>query len=224
MADAAAAIRVAIDLIQMPSRARMIRQAQLPDGMALLLRIAAMEPDAASEAARLTGRSEQSVKDAAAFFVEQVMLAPDADSYRVLGASPQTSTADLRRHMALLIRWLHPDMKAAHTAGADRASFVGRVTFAWDDLKTPERRAAYDLTRKDAPKPGTRFSQTLKKSRRSSSVGTAETKTGQAKAGQAKTGAVKSAATSDRHVAVFQPAPVSLFRRALLLLFQRGRT
>jgi hypothetical protein len=155
MADAATAVRIAIDLIQMPSRARMIRQAPLPDGMPLLLRLAAMEPAATTEAVALTGRTPDAVINAAAFFVEQILLAPDADSYRVLGATPQSSASDLRRNMALLVRWLHPDAKQGDIKLGDinpgglksdsqRATFVNRVTFAWDDLKTAERRAAYD--------------------------------------------------------------------------------
>jgi DnaJ domain len=219
MADAGAALRVAIDLIQMPSRARMIRQAPLPDGMTLLLRIAAMEPEAASEGATLTGRSEQSVKDAAAFFVEQVMLAPDADSYRVLGASPQASATDLRRNMALLVRWLHPDKKIAGAISPDRASYVGRVTYAWDDLKTPDRRAAYDLTRRDDKKSITKFGQALKKSRRPKGG----SETGSSNAPGKSTGN-SMGAMPGRPVTLLRPARVSLLRRALRLLFQRGRT
>jgi hypothetical protein len=45
--------------------------------------------------------------------------------------------------MALLLRWLHPDV----AAGAERSVFTARITAAWDDLKTPERRAGYDETR-----------------------------------------------------------------------------
>jgi curved DNA-binding protein CbpA len=45
--------------------------------------------------------------------------------------------------MALLLRWLHPDKDKA----GERSRFTARVTLAWDDLKTPERRAAYDKTR-----------------------------------------------------------------------------
>jgi hypothetical protein len=42
--------------------------------------------------------------------------------------------------MALLLRWLHPDV----AGGTERSVFAGRITAAWDDLKTPERRADYD--------------------------------------------------------------------------------
>lgn len=42
--------------------------------------------------------------------------------------------------MALLQRWVHPDMDRA----GDRTVYATRVTRAWEALKSPERRAAYD--------------------------------------------------------------------------------
>jgi hypothetical protein len=42
--------------------------------------------------------------------------------------------------MALLLRWLHPDLDRH----GERKVFATRVTRAWNDLKTPDRRAAYD--------------------------------------------------------------------------------
>jgi curved DNA-binding protein CbpA len=40
----------------------------------------------------------------------------------------------------LLLSWLHPDK---NPSGA-RAVFAARVTGAWNDLRSPDRRAAYD--------------------------------------------------------------------------------
>jgi len=85
-------------------------------------------------------RTRSLVQSAATFFIEQVLFAPDADAYRVLGANPQASAGELRRNVALLLRWLHPDLDPR----GQRAIFVGRVTAAWNDLKTPDRRTAYD--------------------------------------------------------------------------------
>jgi hypothetical protein len=45
--------------------------------------------------------------------------------------------------MALLLRWLHPDLSRC----SERAVFAARVTAAWDDFKTAERRSAYDTLR-----------------------------------------------------------------------------
>jgi hypothetical protein len=141
--DQIAALRLAIDLLQVPSRVRVARTSPLPEGVPLLLRLASGDERAAVACAEPTGRSPEFLREAATFFIEQVLLAPDCDSYRVLGAAPDAPTADLRRNMALLLRWLHPDVAAS----AERSIFAGRITAAWEDLKTPERRAGYDEAR-----------------------------------------------------------------------------
>lgn len=136
----APALRVALDLINVPSRVRAAREGPMPAGVITLLEIAAGDLEAGNAAAAACDRPLEVIQEAAAFFIEQVMLTPDADSYRVLGASPEAESHELRRNMALLLRWLHPD-----TGDADgRSLFAGRVTGAWENLKTPERRAAYD--------------------------------------------------------------------------------
>jgi hypothetical protein len=140
------ALRAAIDLLHMPSRVRMLRAEPLPHGVALLLRIAAEDAGAVSEAAQLADRSPSVVREAAAFYIEQILLSPEADSYRVLGATPQGGSGELRANMALLMKWLHPDSDRH----AQQSVFVNRVTKAWDDLKTAERRAAYDQGRRAA--------------------------------------------------------------------------
>jgi DnaJ domain len=134
------ALRIAIDLMHIPSQVRLLRSEPLPDGIETLLRIATGDAEAVSTAVALTGRSRDIVEQAATFFIEQVLFAPDSDSYRVLGASPQASAGELRSNVALLLRWLHPDLD--HQGG--RSIFVHRVTAAWNNLKTPDRRAAYD--------------------------------------------------------------------------------
>jgi curved DNA-binding protein CbpA len=110
----------------------------------LLLRIAAGEAEAEDTAIASTGRSRDVVRQAAIFFVEQVLLSPDSDSYRILGADSHAGNAELRRNMALLVKWLHPDKDH----GGQHSVFTSRVTRAWDDLKTPERRASYDESRR----------------------------------------------------------------------------
>lgn len=147
------AMRLALDLLHVPSRVHYMRSVSLPDGMELLLRVAAGEPDAVDQAGAMTLRNADTLRAAAAFFVEQVLLADDADSYRVLGASAFTSAADLRRHMALLVRHFHPDVATRE----QDALFAGRVTKAWENVKTPERRAEYDLShQQEMPRGGPR--------------------------------------------------------------------
>jgi len=138
------ALRVAIDLLHVPSQVRLVRSEPLPRGVPVLLRIAAGDEAAEREEADLTVRSRDVVRRAAAFFIEQILFAPDTDSYRVLGSASQASASELRGNAALLLKWLHPD-RDPH---GERSIFVSRVTEAWNNLKTPERRAAYDELRR----------------------------------------------------------------------------
>lgn len=155
-----AALKLAIDLFHFPARARSLKSASVPDGVIEVIRVAAGDGKAVERAAETVGRSSEMVREAAEFYLEQVLLYPGADSYRVLGAKPDASYEELRRSMALLLRWLHPD-GGRHGV---RAVFASRVTDAWDDLKTKDRRDAYDrsvrlaasdrarsLSRKSAP-------------------------------------------------------------------------
>jgi hypothetical protein len=146
----ATALKLAIDLLHVPSRVRPMRSAALPRDVLTLLEIAAGDADATQRASDASGRTQEVVRNAAAFFIEQILLAPGADSYRVLGGNAQSSSSDLRRNMALLLRWLHPDME--HNGSGDRSLFAGRITLAWEDLKTAERRAAYDAQQQGSAK------------------------------------------------------------------------
>jgi DnaJ domain len=137
------ALRAAIELFHMPSRVRIARAEPLPTGVDLLLRIAAGDAEAEGTAIASTGRSRDLIRQAAIFFIEQVLLCPTSDSYRILGADPCAGNSELRRNMALLARWLHPDKNPK----GQRSVFASRVNQAWNDLKTPERRASYDESR-----------------------------------------------------------------------------
>jgi DnaJ domain len=155
----AMALRIAIDLVHIPSRARVVRSEPLPSGVYTLLCIAAGEEEAEIAAMASTGRPRDVIRKAAGFFIEQILLCPNGDSYRVLGATPEATTAELRRNMALLMRWLHPDVDPE----GRRSMFASRVTLAWNDLKTAERRATYDRGKQSLPAKTTRA-----KSKRSS--------------------------------------------------------
>lgn len=141
------AIRSAVELLLMPSMIRVHLQRPLPPDIDVLLRIAAGDAPTIASAAAALERPETMIVQAATFFIEQILLAPASDSYRVLGGSRESSQADLHRHMVLLLKWLHPDMDSDR----DRAVYVHRVTRAWDDLKTPDRRARYDAAHRHGP-------------------------------------------------------------------------
>jgi hypothetical protein len=135
------ALRAAVYLFHLPSAVRAQREKPLPEGMQALLEVAADETNAAAAAAARLERPTDVVREACAFFIEQILLAPEADAYRVLGVSRDASDIELRRHRALILRWVHPDMDRA----GDRSVYAGRVTGAWEALKSSERRAAYDV-------------------------------------------------------------------------------
>ena len=141
-----AALQAALALVTRPAQARTASHQPLPSGMTFLLEVAAGENDAASEARRITGRSDKALRQGAGFFIEQCLLSQAANSYRVLGVGADDPQAVLRRHMVLLMKWLHPDTSEQHRSAADvdRSVFASRIAAAWDDLKTGERRATYD--------------------------------------------------------------------------------
>jgi len=142
------ALSAALAMLHDPRLARVVRARPLPKGITFLLEAAAGEAEALAGAAAVTGRSEATLKNAAGFFIEQVLLSPGADSYRILGADRETSEGELRRHMALLMRWVHPDLVANGAAGQsfDRSVYASRVAQAWQRIKSPERRAAYEAS------------------------------------------------------------------------------
>jgi hypothetical protein len=139
------ALHAALALLKDPVSVRKYHRAELPSGIRVMLAIAGGNEDAIRQAQQYTGQPRATLQEAAAFFVEQVLLAYDSDSYRVLGGTQRSSHEELRRNMALLMRWLHPDLQGQGNHGAiDREVFSNRVTRAWEDLKTEERRRAYD--------------------------------------------------------------------------------
>jgi hypothetical protein len=154
-----AALKLALELLYVPWRIRLVREQPLPEGMDLLLRVAAGDPESETAAVEAAGRPPEVVRQAATFFIEQILLAPDA--YRVLGTGPAATTGELRQHMALLMRWLHPDVARE----GEQAVFAARIATAWNNLKTPDRRTAYDNARQNAEILGNRHPEGGRSSR-----------------------------------------------------------
>lgn len=143
-----AALQAALALAKRPAQVRRARRQHLPPGITFLLEVAAGDDDAVATACRMTGRADEVLRQAAGFYIEQALLSHGADSYRVLGSCSDDPRETLRRHMVLLMKWLHPDVAARHRAKADvdRSVFANRIAEAWDNLKTADRRAAYDVS------------------------------------------------------------------------------
>jgi hypothetical protein len=82
---------------------------------------------------------------AALFFVEHVLLAYDADHYRVLGLNRGASAERIREHYRVMMGIFHPDRQG--WADADREKLAARINLAYHVLRDVHRRSAYDLTR-----------------------------------------------------------------------------
>lgn len=129
------ALNAALNLIRMPSQVRLMRSAPLPSGVLLLLRLAAAESGAECEAEKMNKRASSVNRDAAIFFIEQVLLASSSNAYRVLGLDDGATATELRRHMAYLLKWLHPDV----SGDPHKARLAQRVLVAWNEVKAAKR-------------------------------------------------------------------------------------
>ena len=114
-----------------------LRERPLPEDVGVAIRIAAGECAARDAAVADSGIPPDAVVEACVFFLQQTLFAPGSDSYRILGVHPGDPQERLREHYRWLMKWLHPDRNQDgwETLYADRVNA---------DLKTPDRRAAYD--------------------------------------------------------------------------------
>jgi len=110
--------------------------------MTELLEVASGSVAAQRSAAGRMRASPGHLREAARFFVQQVLFTDENDAYRILGADAGAADSLLRRHHRLLLRWLHPD----HNPGALawETTFAHRVNQAWNQVRTPALRGSYD--------------------------------------------------------------------------------
>jgi hypothetical protein len=129
------AMEAALALARTPSLVHAMRREPLPPGVALLLKIVAEEQGAAADAAAESGRDEKHLHTVSELYIQQVMLFSGADPFRVMGAEPGAGRADLRKHLRLLMTWLHPDKNASEW----RSVFASRVLEAWQTVSAADR-------------------------------------------------------------------------------------
>jgi hypothetical protein len=137
------AVRMALAVASSPAYVRDAVERPLPRGMPTLLALASGEAATVERVSQSSGQSAHTLIAAAGFYIEQVLFHSANDHYRVLGCGPTSPASELRHNMALLLRWLHPDVAQRQGAG-DRGVFASRVTQAWESVKNSERRATYD--------------------------------------------------------------------------------
>ena len=132
----------ALALAKAPSERHALRQRALPEEIDILMQIAGGGAgDTLARAAARTGESPRSIVEASRFYLREVLFFPEADAYRLLGVANDAEHGRIRSHHRLLQQWLHPDR-----GSEEDAAFAARVNAAWDQVRQPDRRAAYDLS------------------------------------------------------------------------------
>ena len=136
------ALEQALAAYRTPGRLPQLRNRPLPDSMLRLLRIAAGDADALAAAVQTTGESSATLIDAAVLYIQQILFAEDADSYRLLGVRADALKEQIQEHYRWLMRWLHPDRHPERW----EVVYSDRVNRAWQTLSSMARRTDYDLS------------------------------------------------------------------------------
>lgn len=124
-----AAIDQALLLHKQPGFATAFQQTALPDGMAVLIRLASDEGNRRKDMAQLLECEESHLQKAAADYLLTVCLFPGSDDVRALGLNSSADLSAAKEHHRLLLKWLHPDRSPENKAYAER------VNQAWAALK-----------------------------------------------------------------------------------------
>ena len=126
-----ATLKMAVDLMYFPSQVRLLRSSLCRMACSLCFASQGVMKRRQAKQPKLWADPVKPCAKPRPFSSSRILFYPDADSYRVLGARPEATETELRRNMALLLRWLHPDLDPQ----GQRSVFATRVTRAWNDLK-----------------------------------------------------------------------------------------
>ncbi len=136
-----AALEQAISFLSRTDLIASARQQTLPEGVTELLKISSGDQETLLAAQESSRHSQEDVRHAAEFYVQQILFSPDSNHYRVLGVDPDDAEAKIKLHYRLLVRWLHPDKNSSDW----EVVFSERINRAWHALRTPERRREYEV-------------------------------------------------------------------------------
>src|SRR3970040_2382745 len=134
------ALEVALALWRMPSMRTALRQRSLPDDGGEVIELAAGASGRIAQAAARADTTPGHLLEAVRFYASEILMHDGADAYRVLGVAPGAAPAQIKAHHRALQQWLHPDRRGDEWASL----YATRVNVAWGELRSPERRAAYD--------------------------------------------------------------------------------
>jgi len=136
------ALDAALELARMPALAEAMRRQPLPGDVLPLIRVAAGCRRTREALAEASGCAPERVREAALFYLEQVLFRAEGDPSRTLGVARDASRQERREHMRWLMKWLHPDRNRHQWESV----FAARLTAAWAALERGEGAAgAADL-------------------------------------------------------------------------------
>jgi hypothetical protein len=107
--NGAEAIEVALEVYRKPARARSLHRHDLPAGLLNLIKIAAGTEDEVKALLDDNTVSALPIKEAAVFYLQQMLMQAEDDDYRQLGLRRGATLQDLKDHKRWLLKWLHPD-------------------------------------------------------------------------------------------------------------------
>jgi hypothetical protein len=150
------AIDIAVEIYRKPARARSLHRHDVPPGMLKLIKIAAGTEDEVD--ALVGGQKSEAlpVKEAAVFYLQQLLMNAGNDDYRQLGLSRGATLQDVKDHKRMLLKWLHPDRNPSAweqvlfgrvKASADRLEGAIRIG---DDIPFPTERRRPGRKRRNA--------------------------------------------------------------------------
>jgi hypothetical protein len=106
------ALQIALDIFRSPALVRVVQRQPLPKNVLQTIRIAG--GDALDDKAKeiTFGWTEEEVRAAATFFLQQILFEKSSDAYRVLGLKSGAELTAVKDHKRALLKWLHPDRNA----------------------------------------------------------------------------------------------------------------
>lgn len=136
---------VTLALHRSPALRFELRERPLPADLDLVLRLAAPSQPLLDDTSQQCNVTPTTLREAARFYLQQVLFEPGTDAYRILGVAPDAPFERIREHHQWLQRWLHPDR-----GDAGEAAFAARLNWAWQQLRNERQRKAYDVERAQA--------------------------------------------------------------------------
>lgn len=125
------AIDVAMGMYRRPTLVRATQEAPLPEGMLTVIRIAAGAEIEAGIISLDRARNAEEAREAAIFFLQQVLFRPQSTSHGLLGLAADAKVEQVREHKRWLLKWLHPD----RNRNKWESTLFQRVAKAAEDLE-----------------------------------------------------------------------------------------